>query len=139
LAHDDAVVHVMEAALASVMVMAVLFYVNSAATLPAANSDDGLKVMSSDLLCVLEHRPNSIENPSLGPALSSPAAWNDSSSALDADITHMLPAGVFYYMDTPYGAIGKSPADGIHVDTMPFEAYGGAGQMLDCRLVLWRP
>jgi hypothetical protein len=140
LAHDDAgVVHVMEAAMASVMVMAVLFYVNSTALMPGGGLDNGLRVMSSDILCVMEHRPNSIEHPALGPALSSATQWNESSSALDADIRHMLPAGVYFYMDTPYGAIGQSPADSMHVDILPFEAYGGAGQMLDCRLALWRP
>lgn len=127
-----------EAVMASAMIMAVLFYVNSAPLWPAGERAVGLGPLSSDLLNVLEYRTNSLEHPALGFALSSPAQWNDSSDELAGDIGRMLPAGTYYFVETPYGSIGQRPAAGPSMYVRPFVAYGGAGKMLDCKLTLWR-
>lgn len=135
---DEGAIHMLEAALASVLVMAALFYVNSPAVVPAGDRMDDLRALSSDMLNVLEYRPNSLEHPSLGFALSSAGQWGESSGALDADISRILPAGAHYFMETPYGSIGQRPADGMRICSTPFVAYGGPGDMLDCKLMLWR-
>jgi hypothetical protein len=128
----------LEAVMASVLVVAALVYVNTSAAWPVCDHPDGLKALSSDVLDVLQYRANSIEHPSLGFALSSPGQWHDSSAAIGADIGHMLPGDVFYYLETPYGGLGQRPADGSKVCSRPFVACGGDGKMLDCRMVLWR-
>lgn len=136
---DEGTVHMIEAALASIMVLAALFYVNSMVASPVEDRTDGLESISSDVINVLEYRANSIEHPALGFALSSNVQWDQSSGPLAVDIGHILPAGIFYYVETPYGAIGQKPANGVDVYTRPFVAYGGPGNILDCKLSLWRP
>jgi hypothetical protein len=136
--HDEGAVHMLEAIMASVLVVAALVYVNTSASLPVHDHPDDLKVLSADVLNVLQYRANSLEHPGLGFALSSPGQWHDSSGALGADIGRMLPGGVYYYLETPYGGIGQRPADGMEVLSRPFVACGGDGKMLDCRMVLWR-
>jgi hypothetical protein len=135
---DDGAVHVLEAIMASVLVVAALFYVNVSMAASARDRLDGLDALSADVLNVLQYRDNSLEHPAIGFALSSPGQWHDSSGALGADIGKMLPVGVFYYLETPYGGIGQRPADGIVVCPRPFVACGGDGKMLDCTMVLWR-
>ncbi|HTY91148.1 MAG TPA: hypothetical protein VMC84_08240 [Methanocella sp.] len=136
--NDGGAVHLIEAALATVIVIGALYYVNSAAPLTHAGRDDSLGLLSSDMLNVMEFRAGSIEHPSLGFTLSSAAQWNDSSDELSADILHTLPPGTYYFMETPYGTIGQSPATGADMYVMPFIACGDAGIMLDCKLTLWR-
>jgi hypothetical protein len=136
--YDEGAVHMLEAALASVLVMAALFYVNSATLWTADGRSDDLRSMSSDVLNVLEYRDNSIEHPALGFALSSAAQWSDSSDELDADIVSMLPDGVYYYLETPYGGIGQRPVDGMGICSRPLVVYGGPGNVLDCKFILWR-
>ncbi len=127
-----------EAILASTLVLAALFYVNASAALPVREHPDDLAVLSADILNVLQYRVNSLEHPGLGFALSSPGQWQDSSDALGADIRLMLPGGVYYYLETPYGSLGQRPADGIEAYSRPFLSCGGDGMMLDCRIILWR-
>jgi len=135
---DEAAVHVLEAIMASVLIMAALAYVNASMPVPSSDRPDDLEILSSDVLNVLQYRDNSLEHPGLGFTLSSPARWQDSSGALGADIGHMLPDGVFYYLETPCGVLGQKPVDGVEVCSRPFVACGGDGKMLDCRMILWR-
>ncbi|MDI6897135.1 DUF7262 family protein [Methanocella conradii] len=135
---DDGAVHMLEAAVSSVLVVAVLFYINSAPLWPVDGRDDGLRLLSSDILSVLQYRANSPEHPSIGFALYSQEQWRECGNALGSDIERMLPAGVYYCLDTPYGSIGRMPSDGMSVYSRPFVAFGDTGKMLDCRLILWR-
>lgn len=133
---DRGAVHLIEAALAAAMVMATLFYVNSLA--PAAGERSGdLEPLASDLLNVLEFRVSSLEHPALGFVLASPRQWNDSADELYADVLHMLPAGTYCCMETPYGVVGQRPAGSADIHLRPFIAPAN-GEMLECRLVLWR-
>lgn len=135
---DEGAVHMLEAIMASVLVMAALVYVNTSAAWPVRDHSDDLMVLSSDILNVLQYRANSLEHPGLGFTLSSASQWHDSSGALGADISQMLPDGVHYYMETPYGGLGQKPVEGMKICTRPFVAYGGTGIMLDCQFILWR-
>ncbi len=135
---DEGAVHMLEAIMASVLVMAALVYVNTSAAWPVRDHPDDLKALSSDILNVLQYRANSLEHPGLGFVLSSPGQWHDSSGAMGADIGYMLPDGVFYYLETPYGGLGQKPADGMEVCSRPFVACGGDGKVLDCKMILWR-
>ena len=135
---DDGVVHMLEAIMASVLVIAALFYVNSSAVMPPADKQKDLGILSSDLVNVLTYRDNSIEHPSLGFTLSSESQWNDSKNTMGSDLESMLPNSVYYYMETPYGEIGNKPADGVKTFSRPFLVYGGNTRILDCKLVLWR-
>lgn len=139
--HDAGAVHMLEAILASVLVISTLFLASSYAIRHPESCDD-LSVLSSDILNVMTYRDSSLEHPGLGFTLSSPGRWKDYSSAMGADIEKMLPKGVFYYIATPYGILGATPADGARTASRPFIAYsrpdGGPGEMLDCKLVLWR-
>lgn len=127
-----------EALLASVLVMAALAYVNVSMAVPAHGRPDDLTALSSDMLNILQFKANSLEHPSLGFALLSADRWRDYSTALGADISCMLPEGVYYYLETPYGGLGQRPAGGMEVCSRPFVACGEDGKMLDCRMVLWR-
>ena len=138
---DDGAVHMLEAILASTLVISTLFLASSNAIRHPESSGD-LSILSSDILNVMAHKDSSLEHPCLGFTLSSPGRWKDYSSALGADIKKMLPKGVYYYMATPYGTLGAMPADGARTASMPFIAYSRPddcpGEMLDCKLVLWR-
>ncbi len=127
-----------EAILASVLVMAALAYVNVSLAVPGHDPPEDLAALSSDMLNVLQYREDSLERPGLGLALSSADAWHDCSAALGADISRMLPDGVYYYLEAPYGSLGHKPVDGMEVCPRPFVACGGDGKMLDCQLILWR-
>jgi len=134
---DEGAVHVLEAIMASVLVIAALVYVNTSGV-EARDRPDDLVALSSDILNVLQYRANSLEHPGLGLALSSAGQWHESSGALGADIGRILPDGVYYYLETPYGGLGQKPVDGMEVCSRPFVACGGDGKMLDCRMILWR-
>jgi hypothetical protein len=140
--YDDGAVHMLEAILASVLVISTLVMVNSYMIRHVCDGDGGLEALSSDILNLLTYRDNSLEHPCLGFTLSSMKQWNNSSSALGADIEKMLPAGVYYHMSTPYGTLGNAPAEWARGYSRTFIAYSGFGQstgeMLDCKLVLWR-
>lgn len=136
--NDEGAVHMLEAALASVLIVAALFFVNSSMARPSGHTQDGLSTQSSDLLDVLTYRSNSPGHPSLAFMLSSARQWDAGSADLGSDMAAMLPDGVYYYLLTPYGDIGLAPADGMETCSRPFVVYGGAGKMLDCKLVLWR-
>jgi hypothetical protein len=127
----------LEAAVSSVLVVAVLFYINSVQPWPA-DGDDSLRLLSSDILSVLQYRAGSPERPSLGFALYSESQWIDSKDALGEEIEGMLPSNVYYCLDTPYGRIGRMPSDGMRIYSRPFVAFCDTGKMLDCRLILWR-
>jgi hypothetical protein len=131
-----------EALLAAAIVISTLVLVNTYTVMPERDSGDDLEMLSLDILNVISYKDNSLEHPGLGFTLLSPEQWKKSSIALGADIGEMLPAGVYYYMATPYGTLGMRPADGSSVNSRPFIAYSssenGSGQMLDCKLVLWR-
>lgn len=135
---DRGAVHLIEAALAAAMVMAALFYVNTMAPSPASERSRGLEDVSSDLLNVLLFRGNSMEHPSLSFTLSSRAQWRESSDELYPDVLHMLPPGTYCYVETPYGTIGQRPAAGAALYVRPFIACDDTGEMLDCKLTLWR-
>jgi hypothetical protein len=138
---DDGAVHMLEAILASVLVISTLFMASSYALRHPESSGD-LSILASDILNVMTYKDSSLEHPGLGFTLLSPGRWKDYSSTLGADIEKMLPKGVFYYVATPYGTLGPMPADGSRTASVPFIAYsrpdGGPGEMLDCKLVLWR-
>ena len=136
--NDEGAVHLIEAAIAAAIVMAVLYYLSSVAPMQAEPQGSGLEDISSDILSILEFRANSLDHPSLGFALSTMARWNDSSSRIYADAVRTLPAGTYCYIETPYGSIGQRPAGECTVYVKPFIASGDGGAMLDCELVLWR-
>jgi hypothetical protein len=140
--YDDGAVHMLEAILASVLVISTLVMVNSYTVRHVNDGGNGLATLSSDILNLITYRDNSIEHPGLGFTLSSMEQWNNSSLALGADIEKMLPAGVYYHMATPYGTLGNIPAERARGYSRPFIAYSGfghgTGEMLDCKLVLWR-
>ena len=140
--HDDGAVHMLEATLASVLVISTLVAVNSFPVRLSGESGDELGMVAADILNVVIYGDSSIEHPGVGFSLSSPAQWENSSPALGADIGKMLPAGVHYYLATPYGTLGRTAVDGAVSCSRPFVAYSGfdngTGQMLDCKLVLWR-
>lgn len=135
---DQGAVHLIEAALAAAMVMAALFYVDAMAPSPAAGHSGSLEDLSSDLLNVLLFRGSSLEHPSLEFTLSSPAQWRESSADICQDIPYMLPPGTYCYIDTPYGTIGQRPAPGAALYVRPFIVCNDDGDMLDCKLTLWR-
>lgn len=135
--HDDGAVHMIEAAVSSILVAAVLLYI-SAQPWPVDGGDDSLRLLSSDILNVLQYRVGSPERPSLGFALYSESQWIESKDALGEEIERMLFPGVYYCLDTPYGHIGRMPPDGMEIYSRPFVAFCDKGSMLECRLILWR-
>lgn len=139
--HDDnGAIHMLESALATVLLLSTLAYINSCVMAPAAEDTPDLRLMSADITHVLSYRSSSVEHPNLSYAFSSPVCWGRSSGHLGHDIRDMLPHGTYYYFSSPYGELGDRPPDGVGMCARPIEIFSDAGEtIMDCELILWRP
>lgn len=137
---DDAgAIHMIEALMATVLLASILYYVNSMPSMAGQESNDDLRVISSDILNVLTYRQSTVSHPDLSHMLSSYTGWDENSAILDRDIRDMLPENVGYYLCTRYGSIGDAPPEGASVYARPFQVYSaGIHDMSECTLVLWR-
>jgi hypothetical protein len=104
-----------------------------------SGDDSDLRVMSADLLCILEYRDNRPGHPGLAQALSTPGAWLEHSSPIESDISGLLPPDVRGCLVTPYGVTGDFPPDGAAMYVRPFLGWRmDTHEAISCKLIVWR-
>lgn len=136
---DDGAVHMLEAILATVMIIAMLAYMNANVQASSSGAYDGLRPLSGDILDVLMYRSNTVIDPGLAHVMSSPEEWNDDAATMGESIDAMLPDGTHYYLRSPYGELGERPPSFVKSYARPFAVYcESEGRMEECELVLWR-
>ena len=125
--------------LATVLLISALAYMNANITAPALSEHDGLGPLSGDILNVLMYRNNTVEDPGLAHVMSSPKEWKNDSAMMGVSIEEMLPEGVHYYLQSPYGELGERPPSYVKTYARPFTVYCEEEEkMEDCELILWR-
>ncbi len=136
---DEGAVHMLEAILASVMVIATLAYMNANVQALSSAAYDDLPPLSDDILNVLMYRSNTVSDPGLAHVVSSREEWNSDAAVMGESIREMLPAGTHYYLRSPYGELGEMPPSFVRSYARPFAVYCKSdGRMKECELVLWR-
>ncbi len=137
--NDHGAVHMLEAIIATVLLISTLAYMNANVTAPALSEHDGLVPLSSDILNVLMYRNNTVEDPGLAHVMSSPKEWKNDSAVMGVSIEEMLPESVHYYLLSPYGELGERPPSYIKTYAKPFAVYCEEEEkMEDCELIIWR-
>jgi hypothetical protein len=136
---DDGAVHMLEAIMAAVMIIAMLAYMNANVQAPASGGYDSLRPLSGDVLDVLMYRSNTVADPGLAHVVSSPEEWNSDAAVMGESIRAMLPDGTHYYLRSPYGELGEMPPPFVKSYARPFAVYcESEGRVEECELVLWR-
>lgn len=137
--NDHGAVHMLEAVLATVLLISVLAFMNANITTPVSSEHDSLGSLSGDIINVLMYRNNTVEDPGLAHVMSSPKEWKNDSAILGMSIAKMLPAGVHYYLQSPYGELGERPPSCVKTYARPFIVYCEDGEKVEeCELILWR-
>jgi hypothetical protein len=104
-----------------------------------SDGGDDLRIMSADLLYLLEYRDNSPGHPGLASTLSTPASWSEQSPDIESDIRSFLPPGVMACLVTPYGDTGDFPPDDAVMYARLFLGFRrDTHEAMDCKLILWR-
>jgi hypothetical protein len=136
---DHGAVHMLEAILATVLLITVLAYMNANITAPASGERDGPVPLSGDIINVLMYRDNTVEHPGLALVMSSPEEWKKDSANMGDSIEEMLPDGVHFYLQSLYGDLGEKPPSYVNTYARPFIVYcEGEDKMEECELILWR-
>ncbi|CAJ36046.1 hypothetical protein RCIX645 [Methanocella arvoryzae MRE50] len=105
---------------------------------PPADTDD-LRIMSSDLLNIMEHRGNLPGHPDFAHVITSRDDWEARAPELEADIRTMLPPGSRFFLTTPFGDAGDVPPDCAPKFVRPFQAFvPETNTIVECRLIVWR-
>lgn len=129
----------LEAILATALLISVLAYMNANITAPASSEHDGLGPLSGDIVNMLMYRNNTVENPGIIHVMSSPNEWKNDSAIMGASIEGMLPASVHYLLQSPYGELGERPPSDVKTYSRPFVVYYQDDEKTEeCELVLWR-
>ncbi len=137
--NEHGAVHMLEAVLATVLLISVLAFMNANITAPVSSEHDSLGSLSGDIINVLMYRNNTVEDPGLAHVMSSSKEWKNDSAILGTSIAEMLPAGVHYYLQSPYGELGERPPSYVKTYARPFIVYCENGEkMEECELILWR-
>ena len=139
IADHGGALHMIEAVMAALLILSALAGINAISDRPSPDNSDDLRLMSSDLLYIMEQRQNMPGHPGLAQALSSPSAWAEHSPGLVSDLRGYMPAGFRCCLITPYGKAGDCPPDGAAMFVRPFLAYRQeTGDIIDCSLIVWR-
>jgi hypothetical protein len=137
--NDHGAVHMLEAILATVLLISTLAYMNTNLSAPESSEHDGLGSLSGDIMNVLMYRNNTVEDPGLAHVMSSPKEWEKDSAVMGASIQAMLPESVHYYLLSPYGDLGERPPSYVKTYARPFTVYcEDKERMEECELMLWR-
>jgi hypothetical protein len=129
-----------EAVIAAFLLFSALAGVQAISGHLSRDSNDDVMQMTTDLLYILEHGENRPGHPGLAQALSSQSAWLERLPALESDLRGRMPPGYRVYLRTPYGDAGDCPSDLVTMSVRPFLAYRQeTGEVIDCRIVVWRP
>ncbi len=137
--NDLGAVHMLEAIMATVLLISTLAYMNANITALPPGEHDSLGPLSGDILNVLMHRNNTVENPGLAHVMSSQKEWTNDSAVMGVSIEEMLPDNVHYFLLSPYGELGARPPSYIQTYAKPFTVYCGETEKLEeCELILWR-
>lgn len=137
--NDRGAVHMIEAILATVLLISVLAYMNANITAPESSEHDGLGPLSGDIVNMLMYRNNTVENPGIIHVMSSPKEWKNDSAIMGESIEEMLPASVHYHLESPYGELGERPPPDVKVYSRPFVVYCEDHEKTEeCELILWR-
>lgn len=137
--NDHGAVHMLEAILATVLLISTLAYMNANIAAPVLSEHNGLGPLSGDIMNVLMYRNNTVEDPGLTHVMSSEKEWKNDSTIMGASIEDMLPENVHYYLQSPYGELGERPPSYIETYSRPFTVYcQDEKKMEECELILWR-
>lgn len=137
--NDRGAVHMLEAILATVLLISVLAYMNVNTAAPGSSEHDDLGPLSGDILNVLMYRNNTVEDPGLAHVMSSLKEWKDDSAVMGTSIEEMLPEGVHYDLQSPYGELGDRPPSYTKTYARPFTVYcEDEEKMEECELILWQ-
>lgn len=137
--NDQAAVHMLEAILATALLISTLAYMNANVTAPSPGECDGMGSLSGDIVNVLMYRNNTVEDPGLAHVMSSPKEWKNDSAVMGVSVEEMLPEGVHYNLLSPYGELGERPPSYVKTYARPFTVYCKEEEkMEDCELILWR-
>lgn len=105
----------------------------------AGESTDDLRILSDDLLNILQYRGSLPGHPDLASVMSSRADWNARAPILQADVRSMLPQGTRFYLSTTYGDIGDVPPDSAPKHVRAFEAFAAEeNTIIEGTLIVWR-
>jgi len=139
IADREGALHIIEAIVGALMMLSCVACLSAMPHGFSRESTDDLRAMSADLLYILEYRDNRPGHPGLAQALSTPAAWDEQSSAIESDLRRLLPPGVRGCLITPYGEAGDYPPDGVVMPVRPFLGLRrDTHEAIDCNLILWR-
>ena len=136
---DRGAIYTAEAAFAAILLLATLAGIMYVQPGDPGQCPEDLRILSSDLLNILEYRSNLPAHPNLAYVICSQADWKAKAPVLDEDVRSMLPAGTRFYMTTPAGSIGDAPPDYAPKYVRPFEAFAReTNTIVECKLILWR-
>ena len=132
-------VYTVEAAFAAVLLISALALIVHMQPAESPADTDDLRIMSSDLLNIMEHRGNLPGHPDLAHAIASGADWEARAPQIEADIRQMLPPGSRFFLTTPFGEAGDAPPDYAPKYVRPFQAFvPETNTIAECRLIIWR-
>jgi hypothetical protein len=132
--------YVIEAVISGIMIVSTLACIGIIPDASGVDRCDDLKLMSADLLQVLEGSGGSLMHSGLAQALSSQTAWEGHSHAIECSLRSFMPAGYRVYLRTPYGDAGDCLTDCVPMSVRPFLAYRQeTGDIIECSLIVWRP
>jgi hypothetical protein len=137
--NDKGAVYMLEAILATVLLISVLAYMNANITAPTYGEHDSLKPLADDIINILMYRNNTVEAPGLIHVMSSSEEWKNDSAVMGTCIKAMLPESVHYHFQSPYGELGEIPPTDVQSYSRPFITYCEEDEkMEECELILWR-
>ena len=137
--NDSGAVHMLEAILATVLLLYVRAYMNANIHAPASGENDAHGSLSGDILNALMYRNNTVEDPGLAHVMSSQKEWDKDSASMGTAIEGMLPDGMHYYVLSRYGELGDKPPSYVNAYARPFTVYCEDDEkMEECEMVLWR-
>lgn len=132
-------VYTVEAAFAAILListMAIIAHLQPADPQPGT---EDLRVISEDMLNILQYRGNLPGHPNLAYVAASQAEWDARAPELEADIRSMLPPGTRFYMSTPFGNAGDRPPEYAPKYVRPLQAFvPETNTIAECKLIVWR-
>lgn len=136
---ETGAIYTVEAAFAAVLLIATLAIILQIQPSHPQQDTEDLRVLSADVLNILEYRYNLPGHPDLAHVISSQADWDARSQAMQADVRSMLPPGARFYMSTPFGDTGDVPPEYAPKYVRPFEAFAPeTNSIVECKLIIWR-
>ena len=136
---ETGAVYTVEAAFAAILLISTLALIVHLQPADPQPGTEDLRVLSEDMLNILEYRGNLPGHPDLAHAVASQAEWDARAPELEADVRSMLPPGTRFYLSTPFGSAGDAPPEYAPRHVRPFQAFvPEMNTIAECKLILWR-